>query len=571
MHFGFTIIYQNLKKQQKNTEASEHYFVFPSKDGKSSFNFYYLKNERFAEDKLFSENTPYIFGIDGVILNKSKLLKAYGISSWDKLFLQLFENKGPDFVNELNGEFSGFIFNKSSEQLFYFVNQTGSKKVYYHHDQAMFILAPSLQKISNFLGKNDKSISLNRDAAYHLLTFGGMPDNATLMDQVFRLSGGEFLLFEANKFQLKKYLDYNDTKINKDSEQKVIQDLEDQFQAALHLEYQKEPKDDQDFLATLSGGLDSRMNVFLAAKAGYPITNLCFSQSGYDDEKIAKDIAKHLNQAITFIPLDEGKYVLDFDENMNIYEGQIYYTASAHFNYAIKKMDISPYSLIHSGLLGDGVLGTHITKPYTAPPDFHSKLTSKKLFHKVESSVNQLAKNYVSEDVFNLQQRFSNIIISGAWAMEKYAYLLSPFMQPDFIRTCLSMPPAYKYQQKIYIKWINKFHPELTRFKWETTGMRPKYIWQKALSRYPKKVKSVWYRLNKKSHKLSMTPYDYWCQNSNEIPDFMEAIFNTKIELLNSDKELQKDVVLLFKNGNIVDKILAITLLGGIDLLNINP
>jgi len=57
--------------------------------------------------------------------------------------------------------------------------------------------------------------------------------------------------------------------------------------------------------------------------------------------------------------------------------------------------------------------------------------------------------------------------------MERFNYLVSPFMYPPFIATCLSIPAQLKYKQSIYLKWINRYHPELARFKWEATGFRP--------------------------------------------------------------------------------------------------
>ncbi len=570
MHFGFKVIVkQNISKSLDTSAHNLAGFVYTSKTSATCFQFYYYRNKNFEKDKLFFETDELIAGIDGVILNLDLLKKTYVIDQWQDLFLFLYKKYQENIAQHLCGVYCGFLFEKQTEKLIYFTNHCATKKVYYHQSDKGFIITSSLKQISKYLISKGQHPELDKTAAYSLLTYGGMYKNRSLMRGVYRLHGGEMLRGQGTQLRLSKFYDYNATTIRERPEKAIIDDLEATFRLALKLEYQKDIAYGHRHLATLSGGLDSRMNVFLAAKEGYEVSNLCFSQSNYADERIARAIAKKLKQEIYFVPLDGGKYVFDYEENMNIYEGQIFYPSSAHFNFSIKKIDLSGFGLIHSGLLGDGILGTHISRPISGSPDLRAKLISKKLFPKIEKPMEQLGKEYCSEDIFNLHQRFFNFIASGAWAMERFKYLVSPFLYPDFLEICLQIPAHYKYRQSIYIKWINRYHPEMTQFVWETTGMRPRYSWQQQISPYTKKAIALWYRIRGKGHQLNMTPYQYWYENDPDMQRFMQTVFDQEIAKVEGDPELWKDANFLFKSGNAIEKTLVMTLLGAVELLNI--
>ena len=571
MHFGFTIARHS--EEFKSTQllaSSGLHFTYHLRNGQDVFTFLYKKKALFKKDKLFFENKEFIAGLDGVILNQKKLQRIYSNENWGTLFITLYKKHNDLFINELKGEFSGFVFNKNTEKLIYFTNHSSSQRIYYFHSKETTFISPSIQTITKLKLESDQKSELNITSAYSLLIYGGMYGNATLVNDVFRLHGGEYLEVDEKNLFLKKYFDFNTIKVEPLSKNQSIELLEEHFQEAVKLEYQKDAEYNLKHLSTLSGGLDSRLNVGVASQNGFEVTNFCFSQKGYDDETIARQIAKSLDQQFIFEPLDGGDYIFDFEENMEVYEGQIFYTTSAHFNYAIKKIDLSLFGIIHAGILGGGLLGAFLTRPEIGPPNLYNKIISKKLFSRIETEMNALATQFASEEIFHLHQRYFNITISGAFAMEKYNYLVSPFSFPDFMETCLKIEPKLKYQYKIYIEWINKFHKPLTGFKWETTGFRPLYTWQKPLSRYTNKIKHLWYRFNNKSHLLNMTPYDYWYQNNPKIGEFMTKVFNEKICHLDGNKELQRDASELFLNGNAVEKTLVMTLLGAIEQLKIS-
>jgi len=568
--YGFTVLMNG---------DQDYAALFPNDDvicfvgqSKKHFLFQCRTNQKFTADKLFIENTDFVLGLDGVLLNLDELKKNFGITDLEELILFLYQKYGQNLPQYLRGEFAGFVFNKKKEQLYYFTNHTATKKAFYTELKEMTIVSPSMGLISKFKNKLGHASSLNQFAAYALLTYGGLLGDQTLAEDINRLQAGEFIQVDNNNsIKVDRYIDYNNVQLSSKNESQFIEELDHIFLHALKLEYEKDKSYQYQHIGTLSGGLDSRMNIMLGEALGYSTYQFCFSQSAYQDEIIAKEIASYLNRTLQFVALDEAPQVLDLEENVELYEGQVFYLGASHFNYALKQIDLSSFGLIHTGLIGDAVLGGMISSPTLNPPSIQKKLTSKKLFPVIEKEVQSLSKNYLSEDTYHLYNRLFNIINSGANVCEKHSYLVSPFMYPEFIKLCLSIPPKLKYNQKIYINWINKLHPALTQFKWERTGFKPTHTWKTDLSYFTIRIKNRVYRALGKANQLTMTPYDFWYQQNNEIKRFMNHHFENKINLLNPNPTLKKDASTLFLEGNTIEKSLVLTLLTAIQKYELRP
>ena len=568
--FGFTVLYNADQDYQSYFSEITKSISFVGKSRKH-YLFKYQTNQKFLDDKLFVETDGFILGVDGVLLNLQNLKNSFGIPNLERLLLFLFQKYHHGLPQYLRGEFVGFIFNKKTEKLFYFINQTATKKAFYTQVNEMTLLSPSMEILTNFKNKKNQPSSLNQLAAYAMLTYGGLLGNQTLAQDINRLQAGEFMVVNEHTIQVDRYIDYNGIAFSSKSEDQLIDEINTIFLHALKLEYEKDKAYQYQHIATLSGGLDSRMNIMLAERLGYPTHHFCFSQSGYQDEIIGREISNYLKRDFQFIALDESPQVLDLEENVDLYEGQIFYLSSSHFNYALKQVNMAPYGLIHTGLIGDGVLGGLITAPKLKPPNVTKKLTSKKLFPVIQKEVETIAQGYYSEDTYNLYNRVFNVTNSGAFVCEQYSYLVSPFMYPEFMELCLSIPPKMKYNEKIYIHWINKLHPELTKFTWERTGFKPTHPWKTNLSYYTTRIKSRVYRFLQKTDQLTMTPYDYWYQHNKIFKRFVLKNFEQKIGLLHPNPTLKKDTTTLFNEGNVLEKSLVLTLLSAIQKYQLRP
>ncbi|MEM9820192.1 MAG: asparagine synthetase B family protein [Bacteroidota bacterium] len=558
---GFTIFHHTNWSAVPIPLGEGRHFHFVDEGRNKHFHFHYHGHHRFAKDNAFVETDRYILGIDGVLLNLQDLKVKTGIHQLDRILIQLYQSYQEELPQYLRGEFVGFLFDKNNQRLFFYGNQTATRKAFYTQIENALCIAPKLGSLVALQQAIGKKNQLNHRAAYALLSYGATLDRQTLVDSVYRMRAGEWLQASNNQIQLNSYIDYNNVVISKSRKSELIDQLDHWFTQAIYREYQKDVEYGYQHLATLSGGLDSRMNVMLAAKQGFHGTHFCFSQSDYPDEHIARQISQHLKSNFHFIPLDEVPQVYDLTENVDLYDGTLFYLSSAHFNHALKQLDLDSFGLIHTGMIGDGILGGLLSSPQLNPPNVRQKLLSHLLFPKIEKEVTELAKSYSCEDSFHLYNRVFNLTNSSAFVCEQHSYLVSPFMYPEFIQLCLSIPPQMKYREKIYLEWINKIHPDLNRFVWEKTGFRPSHHWKTQLSRLTQKIRHLTFHRLGQENRLSMTPYDYWYRNDERFQTFYQEQLKRQLPLLSDHLELQKDVQNLFDQGNAIEKSMALSLL----------
>lgn len=560
--FGFTIIYdyQNQKLPESDVRIN-----YKNPHSGSSHVFLHRMSDAFRNEKALFETKTLIFGLDGFLLNFEKLEKAYAVSGIMNLINTLYERYSEGFFDVLRGEFTGFVFDKAKEELFFYMNQTGTKAVFYTQQENSFMVGPGLRDLLSLSESGFQKPHLDVDAAYSLLVMGGMTGNQTLVQGVSRLLAGERLYKNPKTFSVGHYHDFNSVNPAIHSRKEAILLLDELFQRNITLEYERDAAHGGHFVATLSGGLDSRMNVMAANNLGIITKNFCFSQPDYADQRISRQISDDLGCPHAFVSLEDGYYVLDFDENMAIHEGLIFYVSSAHYRYALRRIPFPASPLIHTGQIGDAVLGGFMSKPNTSP-DFYSKRLSSKLLYKLPA-VQQ--HDWASEEVFRIYNRLFNVTVSGSYVTEHMGmYLVSPFLEPDFIDLCLSLNPTLKVNSRIYIDWIRERRPDVARYTWERTGFRPDAAWKTDLSVYSNKLKSAARKFSGKRLKHGMNPYDFWYRNNIAISSFIQRQFNSNIHYID-DVELKKDCTTLFEQGNTIEKTLVLTLLGAVKHLSL--
>lgn len=124
--------------------------------------------------------------VEGVILNKKKLLQNSGFSDFTDFFLDLYQKVNVNSINELDGEFRGYIWDKLGHKLFVFTNPTSTQSVFYtKHDQQIFIDS-SLVRLTKTLKENKISVTPDIQNIYKLLTFGNMLENDTPVENIFK-------------------------------------------------------------------------------------------------------------------------------------------------------------------------------------------------------------------------------------------------------------------------------------------------------------------------------------------------------------------------------------------------
>lgn len=577
---GFTAIISNTERaiQPKLHLRKESGFGFESdyisqKIESDLFAIQQFTNSKFSGDKILEENTQYIIGTEGVIFNLTSLKKEYQTNDVFSTIILLFEKFGPDFIKQLRGDFSCFICHKPSKTWYVFSNPVNTKNIFYFCDKDYFIFSSELRNISHLLHQLGKSTNLNQKGAYLLLTYGFMLEDVTLIENVKRLMPGKALIFNDSKIKLEEYFHLKNISQTTDDKDSIIEKMDYLFSDAIHLEFEKDREYGYKHIATLSGGLDSRMTVLSAHKLGYTEQlNFTFSQSDYLDEKIAKKIASDYRHEFIFQSLDNGNYLKDIDKVVFYNDGLVYFAGGAHGMKFVENMNFSKYGLIHSGQIGDAVIGSFLSKPYPVKPTSSAGAYSTKLLDRISPFVDKVLKNYSTEELFKFYSRGFYGALNGNNYFDIFSQTASPFLNLDFLSYCYSIPYELKFKQKIYLKWIERKHIDFSKYPWEKTGISP----LKSINFKRFFIPDYYLRMGLKVHnmltgkmKTGMNPFDKWLISNKSLNVTLQTYFDNYIDIIH-DSNLKKDCIQLYNEGSSSEKFQVLTLLAAIKLHLLN-
>ncbi len=518
----------------------------------------------FLKEKHWIDTPNFLFISEGIILNASLLMKKYRVTDM-ALLVSLMYTQDTAFFREFEGNFTGLFYDKNKDEWFFFNNQTGAKKLYYFKDKEYTVVSTDLYTLKQSLDFLHISTQTDIEAAYLLLTSGFMHGNKTLIQEVKQVRAGEYIHLQDNRLSSGFYFHLNQIEPTSDSKRDIIHTLDSLFREAVELEFNVQKEEHLQHITTISGGLDSRMTLLTAWKSGYRQQHpLCFSEKGYADEIIAREITKAYDLPLKYIPLS-GEGLKHIDDVISVNDGQTIYTGSSHVFQAFRQLKQTA-GLVHTGMIGDAVMGSFISSPSGSPSiKISSGVYSQSLLPKAEKIIKASQNNYEDEETYKFYNRAFLGANNGFLYYDLIGESFSPFLNTKFLSYAFSMPRQYKYKESLYIDWIRTLHPDIARFTWESIGGKPTnnkiirtcYRYKRAfIKRLP--VKTMW--------KNNMNPEQVWYDSDKEIRNVLDNYFNTYINLI-QDKELKQDAISLYRDGDITEKTQVITLLGGIKLL----
>ena len=517
-------------------------------------------------DSFIFKNDEVEIAIEGIILNKQQLLQNSSYSNFSDFFINLYQNKNINSIKELDGEFRGFVWDKLNHKVFIFTNPTSTQRVFYTKQNGQIFIDSHLVRLTESLKKNNIPVTPNINNLYKLLTFGNMLENETPIENIFKILDGHYIEVDLKTKNIleEKYFDLENVAYYKDSKEKAIQDLDAIFSENIALEYQKDTELNSKHFTLLSGGLDSRIAMLYADKLDEkPDEAFCFSQSGYLDETISRQIAMDYKIPYTFQSLDGGSYLKYIDKLTKLSEGCGLFTGGIHIQYAFENLKNKDFKIVHSGSIGDGILGGFNTVPFRKKPGEFKIVVNPKFLPKVKSDFEKVLNQYESEELFYLRNVAYNRTVLGAQVIEQYAYQTSPFMSKTMLEFAISLPEKWKINQKLYLEWLNKFTPNASDYIWEKTGMKPNAQWKSTFGpKVKKRFSKLWNaKITKQTEKISMYPYEFYYYNSQEIQDYYQAYFKENIWRLENYPELKQDVEFLFEQKDFYQKSQGVNIL----------
>lgn len=530
----------------------------------------HFTHTKFANDKTLQEDDEFVIGMEGVLLNLKQLLTHTQQKNIFELIKHLYQTKGDTFIKDLKGDYSGFVYSKSENKWSVFASPTGSKRMFYAEYDEYILFASEMREITHLCRTLALPFTLDKNGAYLLLTFGYMLGSTTIAKEIKRLMPGDFISINKHNVSISTFFNLSSIPRNTDSKKQIIEKVNELFDTAVRLEFEKDKEYNYKHIATLSGGLDSRMTVLVADKLGYSEQlNFTFSQSNYLDEMISKQIAADHKHEFLFQSLDNGNFLKDIDKTIYFNDGLILYSGSCHLLKSLENINFEAYGIIHTGMIGDAVLGSFLSKPYSVKPTYQQGAYSSILLSRISDFAKAECEKYENEELYKFYGRGFLGAMNGNLYMDIFTQACSPFLDIDFLSYCYSIPDEFKYKQQIYLDWIKQKHPEFARYRWEKTGVSPLksnnykkyfdfYYYQRMKLKFVDRIR--------KKVKTGMNPFDEWYARNPSLQTCFADYYSSHISLIDNYPELKTDCELLYSTGNVNERLQVLTLLGSIKL-----
>ncbi|MDD3562355.1 MAG: asparagine synthase-related protein [Candidatus Cloacimonetes bacterium] len=520
---------------------------------------YYKAPEKHLSDSFVEQRGDELLILEGIIANGKRLVNAYAAQDLKDLLWQA--TKDTSILGKLHGYFFAARYNVVSGEFRIFTGPASSVRLYYYHQGDTIIVADKIKIIVDVLAASGVQCSVSDLGARMILSYGYMLEGFTTIKEVKQLPSASCLSYVRGRLEEKRYFSWN-FEIRHQANHKCYRELTQLLTAAVSDAFERD--ENYEHLAFLSGGLDSRMVVYIADKLGYKgFSVLSISEPGYLDATIAADIAKELGLKLHFSSLEGGEYLYGLGENLQYHEGQIVMHGAAHLFSALQDMPLERYGILHSGQIGDIVKGTYLAGRTHTPVNPVAAAYSTTILQRFSSELGFVREKYPNHEAFVLYNRGLNGMINGDLATYHFSHSLSAFTEPEFMQYALNIDPAKRYDSRAYLAWMNYSFPVAARHTWEKTGARASdpYWFVKLKYNVWRGSDTIKRMITKQPNRLTMNPFDYWWQSNAELRAHLNQEFSCLQEVAPFlDKELQADMNELFQSSSLSVKLQAYTL-----------
>ncbi len=267
----------------------------------------------------YLENYSIVF--NGEIYNYIELkqeLKYFGYSfrtnSDTEVILAAYDYYQDDCVQYFDGMFSFAIWNEKEQTLFAARDRFGEKPFFYNNDNHRFVFASEMKAL--WAIGVDKQVS-NKMLSNYLIT--GNVQNAsnnaeTFYENIFELPAAHILKIKNQALQILQYWDLQKNNILKDTEENVIQKLDE----LLHDSVMKRLRSDVPVGMSLSGGLDSSTLLHFVSQHQPKVKTFSAVFPGFEKDESAfiKKVVTHYHVENFSITPNEKDLVDDFEKLM---------------------------------------------------------------------------------------------------------------------------------------------------------------------------------------------------------------------------------------------------------------
>ncbi len=518
---------------------------------------------KFPEDQIFLSDTEQVCFLDGYVYNKEDFIRPEGYHEWSDSFAFSLREDRKGYLSKLRGAFCGYHYEKETDRITIYTDQVSNKALYYYVDGDRWIASDCLEYMVRVLRENSITYHFNRKAAEYMLSYGYMLDESTYAEEICRLLPGCLAVIQNGNVTVERYHRIRNQE-ERMTEKEAVEKADKAFREAIRREYEKDREYGYRHLTDLSGGLDSRMVSWVAHEMGYTDQlNMAYSQAGYLDERISRRIAGDLGHEYLFKPLDDARWLYDIDRNVRQNNGAALYSGITGGGRFLETLHADQFGIEHTGMIGDAILSTfyHDRSFNYRKPQLGLHRYSERLAYTFDE---EILKDYPCQEMFAIYTRGILGAQSSYMIRQHYVETSSPFMDVDFLDAVFSIPFEYRNRHHLYLLWMKEKYPGAADYGWEKWGgVKPKesHLFLRKVKTTERLAKQTFCRLFHRQNTDSMNPMDAWYAKDAEIQRYYETYFESAIECKVFDEDLRRDISLMFREGNVTEKSMALTVL----------
>lgn len=522
--------------------------------------------DSFKNDKIIFENEDAMIVTDGIIYNLQELKKKYNATDLSQLILIL-SKKSEDFFKCFSGHFSGAIYYKKTKKIVAYTNQLGDRAIYYYFDKQTkkFIVASQVNYIVDTMKKNKISRTIDNEGVNIFLDFGFFFDESTFIEEIKRLYPGTYIVIDTLNVEIKEYYKAEYEKKQTDIDT-AIEQIDVAFDNSLRRIYNKAKENDYNCIVDISGGLDTRIISYASKKLKEEnVVLLSYSQSGSNEEKIAKEIANNLKYDLYLKTLDNGKCLYDIDNLVFMNNGSAFYHGITGGFRFLEILNPRKYAIEITGLLGNVYDNSMITEKGDVRPDINYRkfIATKKGMLDNKYEEHEILKRFSNNDLFWLYTRGIMAGMSTFMTRQNFIEPVTPFGDLEFLEAFLTIPWKDRMEKNILRNWLIRKYPEAAKIKYAATDFsildenKPFFKQKMIANLYMKKLVTLF---QKKPLPHNMNPINYWIQNDSNLERYIENYFYNNLNLMDVNNEIKNKMKYLFINNNeFIDKSIVLS------------
>ncbi|MFQ5858729.1 MAG: asparagine synthase (glutamine-hydrolyzing) [Anaerolineae bacterium] len=211
---------------------------------------------------------------------------------------------GPRCVDRFHGMFAFGMWNPAGQRLILARDRLGKKPLFYYHDNNCFAFASELKALLAVPGVGRR---INPLAIHDYLTFGYVPGEQTILQDVWKVPPGHLLIWEDCKIRKEKYWDPEASFVGIRNFAVTEKVWYEETRHRLAECVKARLVSDVPMGAFLSGGIDSSAIVgFMAAYMGHGVKtfSIGFRESSFNELQYARVVARHFHT-------DHHEYIVD--------------------------------------------------------------------------------------------------------------------------------------------------------------------------------------------------------------------------------------------------------------------